>query len=174
MNPAQKALQEKLAKMRQAKAGSTGQAPASLTEEKKEEVKNEIQQQTETRVETGDSIPEVKQVLETPDTKGESISIPDSQMPESKGTDHPIKMQLAELELALNQKLPEFKTILRDIHTKLRNDPEIVTALSDEEIGQILTGLKHHAQVEIIAPKAAKESKKATKAAIANMTADDL
>lgn len=81
----------------------------------------------------------------------------------SEGNDHPLKMQLAELEQALTEKLPEFRTILRDIHSKLRQDPEIVTALSEDEIATIVSGLVHHANVEIVSPKAVKAAKKAAK-----------
>lgn len=79
------------------------------------------------------------------------------------GDDHPLKMQLAELEQALLGKLPEFRTILRDIHSKLRADPDCVTAMSEDEIGVIVSGLIHHANVEIIAPKAVKAAKAAAK-----------
>lgn len=81
----------------------------------------------------------------------------------SEGHDHPLKMALAELEQALTEKLPEFRTILRDIHSKLRQDPEVVTALSEDEIAVIVSGLVHHANVEIVAPKAIKAAKKAAK-----------
>ena len=74
-------------------------------------------------------------------------------------SDNPIKMQLAELEAALTQKIPEFRTILRDIHGKLRQDPELVTAMSEEEISLIVSGLVAHANVEVLAPKAAKKAK---------------
>lgn len=82
------------------------------------------------------------------------------------GDDHPLKMKLAELEQALTEKLPEFRTILRDIHSKLRQDPECVTAMSEDEIGVIVSGLVHHANVEVIAPKAVKSAKKAAKTPI--------
>jgi hypothetical protein len=77
--------------------------------------------------------------------------------------DHPLKMQLAELEQALTEKLPEFRTILRDIHSKLRTDPDCVTAMSEEEIGILVEGLIHHANVEVIAPANVKAAKKAAK-----------
>jgi hypothetical protein len=77
--------------------------------------------------------------------------------------DHPLKMQLAELEQALLEKLPEFRTILRDIHSKLRTDPDCVTAMSEEEIGILVEGLIHHANVEVIAPASVKAAKKAAK-----------
>jgi hypothetical protein len=164
MNPAQKTLAEKLARMRAAKdAGNSTGTTANTTPD-------EVRQESE--------VQEVKE----PEKQSSEVSVPApvqtvaqvAEIPKQPAVDHPIKMQLAELEAALNQKQPEFKTILRDIHTKLRQDPAIVTLLSDEEIGGILDGLKHHAQVEIIAPKAKKTASKETKAKLANLDAGDL
>ena len=99
----------------------------------------------------------------------------DASLPDEPRTglddDHPLKMQLASLEQALLEKLPEFRTILRDIHSKLRQDPDTVTAMSEEEIGILVDGLIHHANVEVIAPKAVKAAKKASKTPV---SADDL
>lgn len=168
MTPAQQALKAKLAKLKAAGGSSNG---TSTTQEA-------TKQSTPT-----ESIQE-REAQEVPSTQAEFGSVTVQQeisspiqvevKQETSTIDHPIKMQLAELEQALNEKLPGFKTILRDIHTKLRQDPAIVTLLTDEEIGGIIAGLKHHAQVDVIAPKAAKTAKKETKAKIANMSADDL
>lgn len=184
MNPAQKLLQEKLARLRATKDASSNSGNASNEPAKQsgetpqtriEESKTTAQESKELQVSEG--------VPTTVQPREESVSIcqqhanqegSEAKNAEVTGTDHPIKMQLAELEAALNDKQPGFKTILRDIHTKLRQDPAIVTLLTDEEIGGILAGLKHHAQVDVIAPKAAKTAKKETKAKIANMSADDL
>ena len=87
------------------------------------------------------------------------------------GGEHPLVMQLAELEAALTSRLPEFRTILRDIHSKLRQDPAMVTALSEEQVGCIVQGLITHANIDVITPKAIKASKKASKAPV---SADDL
>jgi len=74
-------------------------------------------------------------------------------------SEHPLIMELAELEQALEQQVPDFRLILRNIHQKLRADPELVTVLSEEEIGLIVSGLATHAQAEIIAPKAVKAAR---------------
>ena len=81
-------------------------------------------------------------------------------------SDHPLVMELAELEQALLQQLPEFKTILKDIHGKLRQDPELVAIMTEEEIELVVRGLTKHATVEIIAPKAAKAARKSAKTPI--------
>lgn len=91
-----------------------------------------------------------------------SSSVPDKGESQAPASEHPLRMELAELEQALLNELPEFKTILKDIHSKLRQDPELVTALSEEEIESIVVGLTRHASLEILAPKAAKAAKAAT------------
>lgn len=52
------------------------------------------------------------------------------------------KNMLLELEDKLNNRVDNFPYLLRDIHQHLRRDPEIVTVLSDEEIGLIIRGIK--------------------------------
>lgn len=70
---------------------------------------------------------------------------------------HPIAMEMAELEQALNSQVPGFHGILRDIHIKLREDPNVVTLLSDEEISVIVKGLERHANITLTS-KAAKKT----------------
>lgn len=65
------------------------------------------------------------------------------------------------LEQQLNENIPGFVMTLRDIHRAQAQDPNIVTIMTDEEIGIILTGLQRHMAVEVIVPKASK-SKSAT------------
>lgn len=175
MNPAQKALQDKLARMRAAKndSGQPNNDSGQVEAEKQNPMAKVTQPAPELeKLPEATSVSPPAQVTETTEpAKQENVPERISAVAQ---TDHPIRMQLAELEAALNDKQPGFKTILRDIHTKLRQDPAIVTLLSDEEIGQILAGLKQHAQVEIIAPKEKKTASKEQKARVANMTADDL
>lgn len=87
-------------------------------------------------------------------------------------SEHPLIMELAELEQQLNDRIPDFRLTLRNIHQKLRQDPDIVTILSEEEIGLIVTGLATHANAEIVAPKAAKAARAAAKKT--PISADDL
>lgn len=79
-----------------------------------------------------------------------------NELPTKASPTHPLALEMAELETALNAEVPGFLTILQDIHIKLRKDPDVVTLLSDEEIGVIVRGLERHANVTITAPKAAK------------------
>lgn len=72
---------------------------------------------------------------------------------------HPIAMEMAELEQALNTQVPGFVSILSTIHKKLRADPDVVTLLDDEEIAVIVAGLEKHTNVTIVAPSAIKAAR---------------
>lgn len=86
-----------------------------------------------------------------------------------------LREKVAELEAALLAILPTMPIILKDIHTHLRADPELVTVLSDEEVGHILRGLKIQTNTQIAA-KVLKSSSGSTanKAKLAQTTIDDL
>lgn len=70
---------------------------------------------------------------------------------------HPLVREMEELEAALEQNVPGFVTLLRDIHKKLAEDPLTVTLLSMEERGTIVKGMTRHANVTI-ATKAIKST----------------
>lgn len=90
-------------------------------------------------------------------------------------SDHPLAMQFAELEAALLAQQPEFKTILRQIHRHLGQEPELVTQMTEQEIQMIVSGLVVFANAEIVAPAVVKTAKAAIKAAKAKpISADDL
>ena len=59
--------------------------------------------------------------------------------------------QIASLQGALLSAHPTLPTLLRTIHKNLREDPELVTLLSEEEIGVIVSGLKKQTNTEISA-----------------------
>lgn len=82
---------------------------------------------------------------------------------ETTSSNHPLKMEMAELQAQLEQNVPGFANKLREIHTKLRQDPAIVTLLTDDEIGVIVAGLEKHTNVQIVAPAAIKASKSRSK-----------
>lgn len=75
---------------------------------------------------------------------------------------HPLVREMEELEAALEQNVPGFVTLLRDIHKKLAEDPLTVTLLSLEERGTIVKGMTRHANVTI-ATKAIKSTSRAKK-----------
>lgn len=61
--------------------------------------------------------------------------------------------QVKEAIISLQDKLlsahPEMPVLLRKIHQKLKEDPEIVTLLDEEEIGIIVNGLSRQTQTTI-------------------------
>jgi hypothetical protein len=83
---------------------------------------------------------------------------------------HPLVREMEELEAALEQNVPGFVTLLRDIHKKLAEDPLTVTLLSLEERGTIVKGMTRHANVTITT-KAIKSSSSKRKTPV---TAADL
>lgn len=62
-----------------------------------------------------------------------------------------ISMKIAELQEALLNAHPKLPIILRDIHQQLKQDPDIVTVLSDEDIAILVSGLKKQTLTEITA-----------------------
>lgn len=71
-----------------------------------------------------------------------------------------IQSTIQEMESALLAAHPEMPTLLRKIHSKLKADPELVTLLSEEEIAQVINGLKVHTNVQLTAPKKSASEKK--------------
>lgn len=82
-----------------------------------------------------------------------------------------IKSKLDELQSALLQAHPSMPTILRDIHTTLKKQPEQVTLMSEDEIAIVVQGLEKQTQSHLVAatlkPTAAK------KASLKNAKASD-
>lgn len=75
------------------------------------------------------------------------------------------------LEQQLNENIPGFATALRDIHRAMVQDVNIVTVMTNEEIGVVLAGLRRHMAVEVVAPKA--KAKSAT-ARLKHVSEDDI
>ena len=82
-----------------------------------------------------------------------------------------VQEKLASLEKALLEKTPNMSSLLREIHKKLKNDPDIVTVLSDEECKILVDGLKDQTKVNIATQSLTKRS---GKKALSKMTVDDL
>lgn len=78
---------------------------------------------------------------------------------------HPLVREMEELEASLEQNVPGFVTILRDIHKKLAADPLTVTLLSREERGTIVKGMTRHANITI-ATKAVSKTSRSKKVAV--------
>lgn len=65
----------------------------------------------------------------------------------------PIELQqkVSELSQLILSKHPRMPTLLREIHTTLRAQPENVTLMSEEEIAVIVSGLKVQTGIEFAA-----------------------
>lgn len=92
------------------------------------------------------------------DSDSSSAELTPSLPPKPRKT-HPIAMEMAELEAALDAHVPGFISILSTIHKKLKADPDVVTLLDEEEIAVIVAGLEKHTNVTIVAPSAVKAAK---------------
>lgn len=84
-----------------------------------------------------------------------------------------IKEKLAQLEDALLSKLPTMPTLLRDIHSQLKKDAELVTILSEEECKILVKGLEAQTKTELAATLLKKKGGTRSKPA-AKLTVDDL
>lgn len=74
-----------------------------------------------------------------------------------------VKEKIAALEAALLSAAPQLPVLLRDIHTQLKANKEIVTILTDEERSVIVRGLMRQTNVSIadaVSKKKSKEPKK--------------
>ena len=69
-----------------------------------------------------------------------------------------IAMKIAELSQMILAAHPRMPMLLRDIHTILKNDPDNVTLLSEEDIGVIVSGLKLQTKTVITAAALGKKS----------------
>jgi hypothetical protein len=78
---------------------------------------------------------------------------------------------MSELQDALDNSMPGFAHILKDIHDSLRADPDVVTILTDEEIAVIVKGLEKHSNIIVTPAKAKKAASAKSKTPI---SADDL
>jgi len=61
-----------------------------------------------------------------------------------------LKEKVLSLQTALLEAHPTMPVLLREIHNHLKQDEEVVTLLSEEEIGIIVQGLQKQTQTVII------------------------
>jgi hypothetical protein len=57
--------------------------------------------------------------------------------------------KILSLQSALLSQHPQLPILLREIHTTLKENPDCVTLLTDEEVGVIVNGLKKQTATEI-------------------------
>jgi hypothetical protein len=60
-----------------------------------------------------------------------------------------ISIKIQELYNAVQSTLPNMPTLLRDIHSNLKQDPELVTLLTPEQVSIIVSGLSKQTQTTI-------------------------
>jgi hypothetical protein len=60
-----------------------------------------------------------------------------------------LEAQITELQSAILSAHPSLPILLQTIHRNLKADPELVTLLSDEQIGVIVNGLSRQTQTQI-------------------------
>lgn len=85
-----------------------------------------------------------------------------------------IKTKLDALQQALLDSNPSMPTLLRDIHVTLKNQPEQVTLMTEQELHIVIQGLEKQTNT-YLAASTVKSSKSATgKAKLKNATAADL
>jgi hypothetical protein len=81
-----------------------------------------------------------------------------------------IREQVLQLRTALDTANPGMATMLRTIHSNLRQDPAIITLLTPEECGTIVAGLMKQTNTII----AASVTKKSATKSLKNTSLDDL
>lgn len=74
-------------------------------------------------------------------------------------TPEAIAMKIAELAELIHNAHPRMPMLLREIHTILKQDPDNVTLLSEEDIGVIVNGLKKQTATVITAGILSKKTK---------------
>jgi len=75
-----------------------------------------------------------------------------------------LQESITALQNAILHKHPTMPTLLREIHTALRKQPENVILLSETEIATIVTGLQHQTNT-FLAESVSKSSKSTSKVA---------
>jgi len=71
-----------------------------------------------------------------------------------------IQQNISELQTALMTAHPEMNQLLRKIHSKLKADPAVVTLLTEDEIAQVIAGLKEVTNVSFVSSAKTPKAKK--------------
>lgn len=78
--------------------------------------------------------------------------------------------QINNLQTALLEQHPQMPQILRSVLLKLKADPEVVTLLTEEQIGTVVKSAIRHSGAVIMATA----SKSATKKSLSKTSVDDI
>lgn len=80
-----------------------------------------------------------------------------------------LKEQVAQLQQQLLAAHPQMPVLLKNIHTQLKSDPEIVTLLTEEEICTIVRGLEKQTNSEIASVVMKSKTKSVKKIGLADL-----
>lgn len=83
-----------------------------------------------------------------------------------------ISEKILSLQSALLESNPRMPVLLQEIHRAIKNDPAVVTVLTEEELAIVVSGLQRQTQTTIVATQAKPSA--AAKKALKNVTADEL
>lgn len=83
-----------------------------------------------------------------------------------------LKQKVAELSQMILEKHPRMPTLLREIHTTVRQYPEQVTLLDESEIGVIVAGLQVQTNTSLAASVSKPAAAKSLTAKIKTLGAD--
>jgi hypothetical protein len=81
------------------------------------------------------------------------------------------KAKVESLRAAILDKHPSMPTLLREIHTALKKQPENITILDEEDIHTVVMGLERQTGFELAATVTSKKSSGSTKAKLNNLDA---
>lgn len=85
-----------------------------------------------------------------------------------------IQSKLQDLSAQLLQSHPNIPILLRDIHSQLKQNPEVVTLMTEDEVAIVVQGLSVQTRTHL-SGSVMKSAKSATsKAAMKNVKLDDL
>ncbi len=85
-----------------------------------------------------------------------------------------LAQSLAELESLLKEKHPRMPTLLAEIHSTLRKQPENVVLLSEEEISVIISGLEIQTNVKLATTTSKKAASSGSTTRLKNVSVDDI
>jgi ribosomal protein L6P/L9E len=80
-----------------------------------------------------------------------------------------IKTKLDALQQALLDEHPQIPTLLRDIHTTLKSQPEQVTLMTEEEINIVIQGLEKQTNTYLAAATVKSSRSPSKRAALSNL-----
>ena len=80
-----------------------------------------------------------------------------------------VKEKCLALETALSEQNPRMPILLREIHTILKSDPEVVTLLDESDIAIVVSGLKRQTNTEIATTTAKSKTKSVKSIGLADL-----